>query len=109
MSTHEAAILNELMSERRRGRVDLIITTMGLAALLTVGATCKGQLPWRTLNASGGNDRRVTVEDLQAMVDHGYLKRVGTYVEITDSGNDLIRELLNFTNAFEPQTTEANA
>lgn len=103
MIAEKDQILNELDRERR-GHRELRLSSIGLTLLLLVGAAAKGRLAWRSLN-QGAHGCKISSADLQIMIQRGYVRQSGPYIEATDHGNELIRQLIEFTNHFQKGTS----
>lgn len=75
------------------------ISTMGLHALFRLAASHTGRMAVKDLNHNLALKSRISMEDVQPLIDRGWIERGSHHVlEMTDAGNALVRELLAWVN-----------
>ena len=89
-----AATLNRCQSSKAMREYELRLSSTGLLGLLKVAATQGGR--WMRNDIVGCTGGRMTGDDLAWLMQLGYLANAGKYVEVTDLGNALVRDLLVF-------------
>lgn len=93
------AVLSTLQSGRAMRRHEVILTSPALLGLMRTSVSAGGRVVRRTLTADGpAQAGRVSAEDLQCLLGLGYLveRGNGKWLEITDAGNALVRDLVVF-------------
>lgn len=92
-------VLSRLQSTRAAREHDVILTSRALLGLMRMAAADDNRVMRRTLTADGPQQSgRVSAEDLQCLKELGYMveRSGGKWLEITDTGNALVREMLEF-------------
>lgn len=94
----QAAALKRCMSERKE--FELRLSSGGLLWLLKIAATQTGR--WKRHDLTrGGESNRMKGEDLAWLLQVGHLQESGNWVEVTDQGNALVRDVLAFAQEWE--------
>lgn len=93
-----AAALSRSMSERKE--FERMLSSSGLLWLLRIAAKQSGRMKRHDLT-HGGDSSRLKGEDLAWLLQAGHLQESGIWVEVTDQGNALVRDVLAFAQKWE--------
>jgi hypothetical protein len=88
------------MSGRMGRDHELVLSSSGLLGLLRLAAKGTGRTKRDELTY-GGNLNRMAGEDVHFLLQAGYLEERGKWVEVSDQGNALVRELLVFAQTWK--------
>lgn len=96
------AVLSQLQKGAARRPYEAILTTTAVLGLLRIGAAASGRmLRIEVAGQSKGLGYKMSGEDMQLLQALGHIEHHGKFLEITERGNALVREMLAFAKAWE--------
>ena len=97
----DKAALQRCISERSRGGYELKLSSCGVVGLFRVANAAQGRFKRAELTANGPAGYRLTGEDLAWLIARGHLMESDKWLEITDQGQTLVREMVAFAQGWE--------